>query len=136
MGSPNTQLADWFSRTGWSRGELARTVRAKAAALGHPHITCDTSSVRRWFEGQSPRQPVPEILADLFSERFGFRVTAYDLGFAADSAPDRSLVYNQSFGATVEAVAELGRADVDRRTFLTGSTFAVAAAVGPRVTGY
>ncbi|MGC0311964.1 hypothetical protein QBC98_000409 [Kitasatospora acidiphila] len=131
MGSPNTQLADWFSRTGWSRGELARTVRAKATNLGHPHITCDTSSVRRWFEGQTPRQPVPEILADLFSERFGFRVTTYDLGFAADSAPDRSLVYNQSFGATVEAVAELGRADVDRRTFLTGSTFAVAAAVGP-----
>lgn len=74
---------------------------------------------------------MPEILADLFSAHFGFRVTTYDLGLEAGSAPDRSLVYNPSYGATVEAVAELGRADVDRRTFLTGSTFAVAAAVGP-----
>lgn len=131
MAKPNAQLAGWLSRTGWSNGELARRVRTKAAEGGNPHITPDPSSVRRWLEGQAPRPPVPGILADLFSAEFGYRVTAYDLGLPAESVADRSLVYDQSYNATVESVAELGRSDVDRRMFLTGSTFAVAAAVGP-----
>ncbi|MEZ0095842.1 hypothetical protein ABH925_007045 [Streptacidiphilus sp. EB129] len=74
---------------------------------------------------------MPDILADVFSAHFGTRVTAYDLGLDAETVTDRALVYSQSFADTVESVADLGRADVDRRKFLTGSTFAVAAAVGP-----
>ncbi|MFI5779520.1 hypothetical protein [Nocardia sp. NPDC051570] len=67
----------------------------------------------------------------MFSTRFGYRVTTYDLGF--DDAPtvDRALVYNPSLTETVEAVADLGRADVDRRKFLTTAPFAAAAAIGP-----
>ncbi|MFD4398753.1 transcriptional regulator [Kitasatospora sp. NPDC058478] len=131
MKTPNSQLADWLGRTGWSLGELARRVRAKAADWGHPHVSSDPSSIKRWIDGQSPRWPVPDILSDVFSAHFGYRVTAYDLGLGTSSVADRALVYNQSYTATVEAVADLGRADVDRRKFLTGSTFAVAAAVGP-----
>lgn len=74
---------------------------------------------------------MPDILADVFSAHFGYRVTAYDLGFVSETVADRSLVYSQSYADTVEAVTDLGRADVDRRKFLTGSTFAIAAAVGP-----
>lgn len=46
-------------------------------------------------------------------------------------AVDRALVYNPSLKATVEAVADLGRADVDRRKFLAAAPFAAAAAIGP-----
>jgi len=131
MKTPNRLLTDWLRQTGWSRGELARRVRSRAAEWGHPHVFADASSVRRWLEGESPRWPVPDVLADVFSAHFGYRVTTYQLGFDSETVADRSLVYSQSYADTVEAVTELGRADVDRRKFLTGSTFAVAAAVGP-----
>ncbi len=67
----------------------------------------------------------------MFSARFGYRVTTYDLGFGDTPAVDRALVYNPSLKVTIEAVADLGRADVDRRKFLIAAPFAAAAAIGP-----
>ena len=126
------QLSEWLTRSGWSRGELARRLRALAVERGEPHVRPDTSSVRRWVdEGHTPRAPIPALLADLFSARFGYRVTTYDLGLAEAPVVDRALVYNASLEDTVEAVSDLGRADVDRRRFLISAPFAVAAAVGP-----
>ncbi|WP_435136911.1 DNA-binding protein NsdB [Actinacidiphila sp. bgisy144] len=83
MGSEaNTRLADLFGLTGWSKGELARLVNRHAAAMGHPQLATDTSRVRRWIEtGESPREPVPRVLAALFTERLGRVVTIEDLGF-------------------------------------------------------
>ncbi|BBB01761.1 putative regulatory protein [Actinacidiphila reveromycinica] len=78
----NTRLADLFGLTGWSKGELARLVNRHAAATGHPQLSTDTSRVRRWIEtGESPREPVPRVLAALFTERLGRVVTIEDLGF-------------------------------------------------------
>ncbi|WP_414170841.1 transcriptional regulator [Streptoverticillium reticulum] len=132
MKNSNAKLADWIGRSGWSNGELARQVRSRAAEWGHPHVSSDTSSVRRWVTlGEVPRHPVPAILADLFSARFGYRVTTYDLGLGESPDIDRALVYSPSWAVTVEAVTELGRADVDRRSFLAGAPFAAVAAVGP-----
>lgn len=78
----NTRLADLFGLTGWSKGELARMVNRQAAVMGHPQLATDTSRVRRWIEtGESPREPVPKVLAALFTERLGRVVTTEDLGF-------------------------------------------------------
>jgi hypothetical protein len=74
-------------RSGWSKGELARQVNRRARQLGANHISTDTSRVRRWLDGESPREPVPRILSELFSERFGCVVAVEDLGL---SAPHRS----------------------------------------------
>ncbi|NUP45192.1 MAG: hypothetical protein HOY76_51265 [Streptomyces sp.] len=80
---PNTRLADLFGLAGWSKGELARLVNRKAAAMGHPQLATDTSRVRRWIDtGEMPRDPVPKVLAALFTERLGRVVTIEDLGFA------------------------------------------------------
>lgn len=127
----NSALSDHFARTGWSRGELARQVRARARAQGYAHVACDTSSVRRWFAGQVPRPPVGELIADLFSERLRLRVTTYDLGLAATPTRERALVYDRSFPAALEAVTDLGRADADRRANLVASAFVATAAVAP-----
>src|SRR5690349_9427643 len=82
-GDPNTRLADLFGMAGWSKGELARLVNRQAAAMGHPHLSTDTSRVRRWIDtGETPRDPVPRVLAALFTERLGRVVTIEDLGFA------------------------------------------------------
>lgn len=79
---PNTRLADLFGLTGWSKGELARLVNRQAAVMGHPQLATDTSRVRRWIEtGEAPRDPVPKVLATLFTERLGRVVTIEDLGF-------------------------------------------------------
>ncbi|GHF58903.1 hypothetical protein GCM10010218_45340 [Streptomyces mashuensis] len=79
---PNTRLADLFALAGWSKGELARLVNRQAAVMGHPQLATDTSRVRRWIDtGESPRDPVPRVLAALFTERLGRVVTIEDLGF-------------------------------------------------------
>ncbi len=84
----NTRLADLFGLTGWSKGELARTVNRQAAAMGHPQLSTDTSRVRRWVEdGEKPRDPVPAVLAALFTERLGRVVTIEDLGFERRRRP-------------------------------------------------
>ncbi|MFR9799214.1 hypothetical protein ACL02U_25465 [Streptomyces sp. MS06] len=80
-GQPNTRLADLFGLAGWSKGELARMVNKQAAAMGHPQLATDTSRVRRWIDtGEIPRDPVPRVLAALFTERLGRVVTIEDLG--------------------------------------------------------
>ncbi|MFG3280908.1 hypothetical protein [Streptomyces sp. NPDC048111] len=81
-GQPNTRLNDLFGLAGWSKGELARLVNRQAAAMGHPQLATDTSRVRRWIDmGETPRDPVPRVLAALFTERLGRVVTIEDLGF-------------------------------------------------------
>ncbi|MFJ4715861.1 hypothetical protein [Streptomyces sp. NPDC088785] len=80
-GQPNTRLNDLFGLAGWSKGELARLVNRQAAAMGHPQLATDTSRVRRWIDmGEIPRDPVPRVLAALFTERLGRVVTIEDLG--------------------------------------------------------
>ncbi|MGW0599277.1 DNA-binding protein NsdB [Streptomyces sp. NPDC002776] len=80
-GQPNSRLADLFGLAGWSKGELARLVNRQAAAMGHPQLSTDTSRVRRWIDmGEIPRDPVPRVLAALFTERLGRVVTIEDLG--------------------------------------------------------
>lgn len=80
---PNPRLADLFALAGWSKGELARLVNRQAAVMGYPQLATDTSRVRRWIDtGETPRDPVPKVLASLFTERLGRVVTTEDLGFS------------------------------------------------------
>ncbi|MFD4461074.1 hypothetical protein [Nocardia sp. NPDC058480] len=126
----NRQLEGWLAQTGWSNKEIARQVASYATARGELQVRPDASSVRRWLDGMQPRPPVPAILADIISTKIGIRVTTYDLGLGEPTA-DRALTYHPSWTETVESVADLGRADVDRRNFLTSAPFAVIAALGP-----
>jgi len=92
---PNTRFADLFALTGWSKGELARLVNRRGAAAGQQQLSTDTSRVRRWIDrGEIPRDPVPRVLATLFTEQLGRVVTTEDLGFQrnrqAGSARGRS----------------------------------------------
>ncbi|WP_101379125.1 hypothetical protein [Kitasatospora sp. GP30] len=78
---PNIRLADLFELTGWSKGELARLVNRRGAAIGQQQLSTDTSRVRRWIEwGEVPRDPVPTLLAAVFTERLGRVVSIEDLG--------------------------------------------------------
>ncbi|MDH6578602.1 transcriptional regulator [Kitasatospora sp. MAP5-34] len=132
MATPNQQLAAFVERSGLSNSELARRVKSAAHDTGRPHINPDASTVRRWIlEGRIPRRPVPGILADVLSDALKYRVTSYELGLGESPAEDRSLLYSRDYAVTVETVADLGRADVDRRKFLAVAPFAAVAAIGP-----
>ncbi|MFI7386987.1 hypothetical protein [Streptomyces sp. NPDC049813] len=127
---PNELLGSWFMRSGWSKGELARQVNRRARQLGANHISTDTSRVRRWLDGENPREPIPRILSELFSERFGCVVAVEDLGLrAAHQAPSVSGVDLPWTGPqTVALIGEFSRSDLmlARRGFL-GSSLALAA---------
>ncbi|MET8803817.1 hypothetical protein [Streptomyces sp. NPDC004546] len=119
---PNDLLGSWFVRSGWSKGELARQVNRRARQLGANHISTDTSRVRRWLDGENPREPIPRILSELFSERFGCVVSIEDLGLrAARQSPSASGVdLPWTAPQTVALLSEFSRSDLmlARRGFL------------------
>lgn len=127
---PNGQLGSWFVRSGWSKGELARQVNRRARQMGAHHISTDTSRVRRWLDGEQPREPIPRILSELFSERFGTVVPVEDLGLrSAHQSPSVAGVDLPWAGPqTVALLSEFSRSDLmlARRGFL-GSSLALAA---------
>ncbi|MDW4904489.1 hypothetical protein RB628_03825 [Streptomyces sp. ADMS] len=127
---PNELLGSWFVRSGWSKGELARQVNRRARQLGASHISTDTSRVRRWLDGENPREPIPRILSELFSERFGCVVSVEDLGLrTARQSPSASGVDLPWTGPqTVALLSEFSRSDLmlARRGFL-GTALALSA---------
>lgn len=127
---PNELLTSWFVRSGWSKGELARQVNRRARQLGAHHISTDTSRVRRWLDGEQPREPIPRILSELFSERFGCVLAVEDLGLRpARQSPAASGVDLPWAGPqTVAMISEFTRSDLmlGRRGFL-GNSLAMSA---------
>ena len=127
---PNERLTSWFQRSGWSKGELARQVNRRARRLGAHHISTDTSRVRRWLDGEQPREPIPRILSELFSERFGTVVSAEDLGLrtACRSAAVSGVDLPWAGQQTVSLINEFSRSDLmlGRRGFL-GTSLTIAA---------
>ncbi|WP_435872051.1 transcriptional regulator [Kitasatospora griseola] len=111
----NTQLQHWFGLTGFARKELAGLVCDRAATQGEPNVRPDESRVRRWLlAGEIPRSPVPEIIADLFSERLGIPLTPADLGLPG---PDRPVLRSGvdlpwHSASTTTAIANLTRTDM------------------------
>ncbi|MFJ4685710.1 hypothetical protein [Streptomyces sp. NPDC088789] len=127
---PNELLGSWFVRSGWSKGELARQVNRRARQLGANHISTDTSRVRRWLDGENPREPIPRILSELFSERFGCVVSIEDLGLrTARQAPSAAGVdLPWTAPQTIASLGEFSRSDLmlARRGFL-GTSLALSA---------
>ncbi|MER7047689.1 transcriptional repressor NsdA [Streptomyces jumonjinensis] len=127
---PNERLRSWFVRSGWSKGELARQVNRRARQLGAHHISTDTSRVRRWLDGEQPREPIPRILSELFSERFGTVIAIEELGLrsAHQSPSDSGVDLPWAGPQTVTLLSEFSRSDLmlARRGFL-GTSLALAA---------
>ncbi|SEG92627.1 hypothetical protein SAMN05216223_12643 [Actinacidiphila yanglinensis] len=127
---PNAQLTSWFLRSGWSKGELARQVNRRARQLGAHHVSTDTSRVRRWLDGEQPREPIPRILSELFSERFGCVVPVEDLGLrsAQQSPAGGDIDLPWAGPQTVQLINEFSRSDLmlGRRGFL-GASLALSA---------
>jgi hypothetical protein len=127
---PNELLGSWFQRSGWSKGELARLVNKRARQLGAAHVSTDTSRVRRWLDGEHPRDPAPRILVELFSERFGTVITHAELGLREPAAPPATSGVDLPWSGrrSVELLGDFARSDLmlNRRGFL-GTSLSLSA---------
>ncbi|SDK31393.1 hypothetical protein [Streptomyces indicus] len=78
----NEKLRRILRETEWTHDRLAHAVNAVGAEAGLS-LRYDRTSVAHWLRGTVPREPVPELLAEVFSRRLGRPVSCGDLGLAA-----------------------------------------------------
>jgi hypothetical protein len=117
-----------IEEAGFSHKGLARRVNDLGHARGIPALVYDHSSVIRWLKGEYPREPVPALIAEVFSISLARKITPGDLGFpAAGELPDLGLRFATSWRDTTDTITALWRSDVERRQFIIDSAFAAGA---------
>jgi hypothetical protein len=80
----------------------------------------DYTAVHRWVKrGETPRAPVPALVAQALSEKLGRPVNAAEFGMSNDVfLASRALTYSSNTSTTVDTIIELGKADVKRRNVI------------------
>jgi len=89
--SSNELLRNALNECGCSHKRLARSVVDLAARDYGITLKYDHSSVIRWLNGQQPRDPAPELIARVMSERLGRNVSPADLGMGGVTGNDAPL---------------------------------------------
>ncbi len=120
----NHLFREAISSQRWTYEALAKAVRRVAAENGETLLT-NKSAVAHWVQGAQPKGQAGQYIAEAISRRAQRRITLADLGFAA---PEESLAASSD---PIEAAANLGRSDVERRTFLTIAAFTTAGVAMP-----
>jgi hypothetical protein len=121
---PNHRFREAISSQRWTYEALAKAVQRVAAENGETLLT-NKSAVAHWVQGAQPKGQAGQYIAEAMSRRAQRRITLADLGFAA---PEESLAASSD---PIEAAANLGRADVERRTFLAIAAFTTAGVAMP-----
>ncbi|KOT90406.1 transcriptional regulator [Streptomyces sp. NRRL F-5755] len=110
---PNTLLSHFMERAQLSNAQLAHAVTAGARAAGHRDINPDESRVRRWRGGECPRQPVPQIIAQVLGARLALPLTPADVGLPGPLQPTgHGADLPWQHAATIAAIAHLTRSDL------------------------
>jgi tetratricopeptide (TPR) repeat protein len=126
----NTLLAALIAEAGFSHAGLARRVDR----LGQEHgldLRYDKTSVTRWLRGQQPRGTSPALIAEVFTQRLGRRLSAEDLGLDACAPVYAGLEYAASAAEAVDIVSGLWRKDTGNQTELRKIAFSPAGLVVP-----
>ena len=121
---PNHLLREAISGVGWTYEALAHSVRRIGAENGETLLT-NKSAVSHWVSGAQPTGQVGHYITEALSRRTGRVITLAELGFAS---PEESL---SASADPVEAATNLGRADVERRSFLAVAAFTTAGVAMP-----
>jgi hypothetical protein len=123
----NHELAALIEACGRPHAAVARKVNVAAAALHGLDLRYDQASVYWWLRGRVPEDPIPGLLAGVFSEWLGLTVQVPDLGFT-DPGGHLGLEMPTTVAEAVESASELWRYVLRRRVFL-GAGFAIGATV-------
>ncbi|MDX6355772.1 MAG: hypothetical protein QOF98_2675, partial [Streptomyces sp.] len=127
---PNNRLAALIAEAGFSNAGLARRVDQ----LGMEHgldLRYDKTSVTRWLRGQQPRGTTPALIAEVFTQRLGRRLSAQDLGLDACAPVYAGLEYAATPDEAVDIVSGLWRKDTGNQTELRKIAFTPAGLVVP-----
>jgi hypothetical protein len=126
----NTRLAELIAEAGFSHAGLARRVDR----LGQEHgldLRYDKTSVTRWLRGQQPRGTTPALIAEVFTQRLGRRLSAQDLGLDACAPVYAGLEYAAGAAEAVDIVSGLWRKDTGNQAELRKIAFSPAGLVVP-----
>ena len=121
---PNTRLRDTIADARWTYEAVANAVRRVAAENGEI-LRTNKSNVAHWINGSQPTGRVGQYLAEALSRRSGRPVTTVEIGLGPGDEPQ------PSENDPVNAVTHLGRADTERRRFLSTAAFTAAAVAMP-----
>jgi transcriptional regulator with XRE-family HTH domain len=111
---------------GLTQEEFAREVGRMAWDRHHIQVGVDSAMVSKWERGTKvPSRRYQRLLATLFSADAGAMASRHP------SSPDLGFDYSGPVSSAVEAAERVGRADVDRREFLSRSLFAVGLSIAP-----
>lgn len=127
---PNDRLAALIAEAGFSHAGLARRVDQ----LGVEHgldLRYDKTSVTRWLRGQQPRGTTPALIAEVFTQRLGRRLSAQDLGLDACAPVYAGLEYAATPPEAVDIVSGLWRKDTGAHSELRRIAFSPAGLVVP-----
>jgi transcriptional regulator with XRE-family HTH domain len=98
----NELLRRALAESGCSNKRLARSVVDLAAREYGISLKYDHTSVIRWLNGQRPRNPAPELIAMVLSERLNRTVLPADLGMGANDG-ERSPLTDVMSGDPISA---------------------------------
>ncbi|NUK24098.1 hypothetical protein [Streptomyces lunaelactis] len=131
MTTGNEQLRRAITEAGCSYAELARDVRTVGAESGVATLRTNSSAVAHWIAGTQPHATAARILAETLSRKLGRLVTPEQLGLVrAAETTDHSLGLEMEQDP-VDALTRLGRADIERRTWISSAAYSVPAAALP-----
>jgi len=126
--SGNERLRALVEESGVSHKGLARRVVDLGTARGVGGLAYDHSSVARWLAGEQPREPVPELIADVLSGLLERRLSIADAGMVPSAmAAGVGLTLAGTWAECVAAATTLWGADAEQRRFLGDSGVAVSA---------
>ncbi|MBB5117722.1 sporulation protein [Streptomyces eurocidicus] len=129
---PNADLARLIEASGASHKALAHRINQLAQAAGIQSDYSHTSIANWCRRGMTPKWPVPRLLAQAVGERLGRPVPLTEIGMGEAETPDADLGLDfPREPADAVRVATSFWSSVNRRDFLTGSSFALSAFTTP-----
>ncbi|MGW6940841.1 hypothetical protein ACWGF3_17830 [Streptomyces xanthophaeus] len=113
--APNRSLAGLLAEADWGNGQLARAVNRTGAEAGMV-LSYSASTVTYWLKGTTPREGIPQVIAEALSRRIGRPITCAEAGFP-DADTD-----------TIGHLSDLVRDDMDpsRRRMLSAGLYSAA----------
>ncbi|MBG0569154.1 tetratricopeptide repeat protein [Actinoplanes aureus] len=125
----NYALTKIIEEAGCSYGALAVAVEGVARESRDHDQTVTKTAVGHWVAGHKPGQKVIGYLVEALSRRVGRLLTAADIGLASDLDP--IICQDRLPPDPVASLVNLGSADVDRRTVITGAAYSIGALLLP-----
>ncbi|MET7344632.1 hypothetical protein [Streptomyces sp. NPDC005547] len=127
---PNERLRAAVAESGWTYAGVAQAVRQVAAEAGQI-LRTNKSAVDHWIAGAVPSGQTGRYLTVALSRRLGRTLSPEDLGLPVPPGWDSDSIGLSIGDDPLDTLMPIWRGDLDRRGFLSGAAYSVAAAVLP-----